>query len=129
MRLLATLAIVIITMASGMAFADGHGHPILTPLEPKSMDRAYTDFVMSDSEFIKKSGFDSKTHQLIALAAAAGMKCEYCILAHTGMAKKAGATDEEIKTTVMIAGKVAINSTILYGNQYNIDTLRKMFAK
>ena len=25
------------------------------------------------------------------------MKCEYCIVAHTAMAKKAGATQEEIK--------------------------------
>ncbi len=29
------------------------------------------------------------------------MKCEYCIVAHTAMAKKAGATQEEIKTAIM----------------------------
>ncbi|GIS90573.1 MAG: hypothetical protein CM1200mP20_06140 [Pseudomonadota bacterium] len=53
--------------------------------------------------------------QLIHLAAAAGMKCEYCIVAHTAMAKGAGATDEEIKIAIMAAGVVAINSTVLYG--------------
>ena len=37
------------------------------------------------------------------------MKCEYCIVAHTAMAKKAGATQEEIKTAIMIAGVVSLN--------------------
>ena len=116
---------------SAAVFADGHkkGHPILTPLEPKATGGAYTNYLMSQSDFAKKSGFDAKTFQLVSLAAAAGMKCEYCILAHTGMAKKAGATDEQIKTVIMMVGNVAINSTVLYGNQYDINALRKMFGK
>ena len=72
---------------------------------------------------------DEKTYQLIALAASAGMKCEYCIVAHTALAKGAGATDEEIKTVAMMAGIVAINSTMLYTNQYDMDELKKMFSK
>ena len=63
------------------------------------------------------------------LAAAAGMKGEYCIVAHTAMAKKAGATDEQVKTAIMAAGVVAINSTILYGNQYDLNALKKMFSQ
>ena len=55
------------------------------------------------------------------------MKCEYCIVAHTAMAKKAGATQEEIKTAIMIAGVVSLNSTVMYGNQYNQEKWRKMF--
>ncbi len=43
------------------------------------------------------------------------MKCEYCIVAHTAMAKKAGATQEEIKTAIMVAGVVSLNSTVMYG--------------
>ena len=39
------------------------------------------------------------------------------------------ATDEQIKTVVMMAANVAINSTVLYGNQYDINALRKMFGK
>ena len=64
---------------------------------------------------------------LFALSAAAGMKCEYCIVAHTAMAKKAGATQEEIKTAIMVAGVVSLNSTVMYGNQYNQEKWRKMF--
>ena len=77
--------------------------------------------------FKKKSGFDAKTFELFALSAAAGMKCEYCIVAHTSMAKKAGATQEEIKTAIMIAGVVSLNSTVMYGNQYNQEKWRKIF--
>jgi alkylhydroperoxidase/carboxymuconolactone decarboxylase family protein YurZ len=45
------------------------------------------------------------------------------------MAKAAGATDEEIKSVAMMAGLIAINSTMLYANQYDIEELRKMFSK
>ena len=54
------------------------------------------------------------------------MKCEYCVMAHTYEAKKAGATEEEIKIAVMIAGVVSLNSTVLYGNQYSQEKLKKM---
>ena len=116
---------------SSAAMADSHskGHPILTPLEPKAMGKAYTDMLMGVSQFQKNSGMDNKTFQLMSLAAAAGMKCEYCILAHTAQAKKAGATDEEIKAVAMIAGIIAINSTILYANQYDLEKLRKMMGQ
>ena len=122
--------VVILGIVPSLALADGHsnGHPILTPMEPGAMNGAYTAMLMAENEFQEKSGFDVKTFQLISLAAAAGMKCEYCIIAHTAQAKAAGATDEEIKSVAMMAGYVAINSTILYTNQYDLDALKKMFS-
>ena len=57
------------------------------------------------------------------------MKCEYCVAAHTAQAKKAGATEEELKSAVMMAGMIAINSTILYGNQYDLEALKEMLSK
>ncbi len=114
-----------------VALGGGHskGHPILTPLEPKAMEGKYTEMLMNATNFQKKSGFDEKTFQLIGLAASAGMKCEFCFVAHTAMAKAAGATDEEIKSVAMMAGLIAIKSTMLYANQYDIEELRKMFSK
>ena len=41
------------------------------------------------------------------------------------MAKKAGVTQDEIKTAIMVAG-VVLNSTVMYGNQYN-QKVCKMF--
>ncbi len=129
MKFLSVLTFALAMSFSAAVFADGKGHPILTPMEPKAAGGAYTNYLMSQPEFAKKSGFDAKTFQLVSLSAAVGMKCEYCILAHSAMAKMAGATDEQIKTVVMMAANVAINSTVLYGNQYDINALRKMFGK
>ena len=108
--------------------ADNHikTNPITTPMEPEAFLGAYTEMVLKMAEFQKRSGFDSKTFELFALSAAAGMKCEYCVMAHTYEAKKAGATEEEIKIAVMIAGVVSLNSTVLYGNQYSQEKLKKM---
>jgi alkylhydroperoxidase/carboxymuconolactone decarboxylase family protein YurZ len=55
------------------------------------------------------------------------IRCEYCIPAHTAFAKAAGATDEEIKTAVAIAADVSLNSAMLYGNQFDMDTFLNMF--
>ena len=82
-------------------------------MEPESFLGAYTEMVLKMADFQKRRGFDAKVFELFALSAAAGMKCEYCIVAHTAMAKKAGV--------------VSLNSTIMYGNQYNQEKWRKMF--
>ena len=118
-----------IVFAAQQLVAGGHGdgHPILTPLEPKAMEGAYTAMLMGEGAFKANSGFDEKTYQLVALAASAGMKCEYCIPAHTSFAIAAGATEEEIKTAVAIAADVALNSSMLYGTQFDMDEFLKMF--
>ena len=97
-----------------------------TQFEPEAFKESYTTITTKMATFQKNSGFDAKIFNLFALSAAAGMKCEYCIIAHTYEAKKAGATEEEIKIAVMIAGVVSLNSTVLYGNQYSQDKLKKM---
>ena len=93
------------------------------------MEGKYTELLAYEDQFQKNTGFDMKTYQLISLAAAAGMKCEYCILYHTAVAKKAGASDEEIKSVAMMSGLIAINSTMLYANQFDIELLRKAMSK
>ena len=47
----------------------------------------------------------------------------------TAMAKAAGATDEEIKTAVAIAADVALNSSMLYGNQFDMNEFLQMFSQ
>jgi alkylhydroperoxidase/carboxymuconolactone decarboxylase family protein YurZ len=55
------------------------------------------------------------------------MKCVYCIPAHATFARASGATEEEIKTAVAIAADVALNSSMLYGSEFDMDTFMKMF--
>lgn len=61
----------------------------------------------------------SKYKQLIGLAVASQVPCEYCVYFHTQSALMAGATREEISEAVALAGTVRNWSTILNGNMSN----------
>jgi AhpD family alkylhydroperoxidase len=71
----------------------------------------------------------AKSKQLIALAVAAQIPCDYCVLAHTKRAKAAGATDEEIKEAVTVAGMVRMWSTMLNGAAYDMQAFRAEMAE
>jgi AhpD family alkylhydroperoxidase len=59
----------------------------------------------------------AKYSELIGLAVAAQIPCEYCVYAHTTLAKMFGATDEEIKAAVESGASTRHWSTVLNGNQ------------
>ena len=60
---------------------------------------------------------DGKTKELIGLGVAAQIPCEYCVMFHTEAARLNGATEEEIKEAIAMAGLTRMGSTILNGNQ------------
>src|SRR5260221_946751 len=62
-----------------------------------------------------KTQLSGKTKELIGLAVAAQIPCQYCIYFHTAAAKANGATDEEIKEAVAMPAVVRHWSTILNG--------------
>lgn len=66
-----------------------------------------------------------KTKMLIALAVAAQIPCQYCIWADTQEARRAGATDEEIKEAVAVAALERHWSTILNGMQVDMAQFKK----
>src|SRR5690348_4575976 len=65
-----------------------------------------------------------KYQQLIALAVAAQIPCQYCIYAHTRGAEKKGATAEEIREAVGIASIVRMWSTDVQGNQIDFEKFK-----
>jgi AhpD family alkylhydroperoxidase len=66
-----------------------------------------------------------KYRELIALGVAAQIPCAYCAYAHTTFAKAHGATDEEVAEAISYAGEVRLWSTILNGNQVDLDTWKQ----
>jgi AhpD family alkylhydroperoxidase len=68
---------------------------------------------------------DGKTKELIGLAVASQIPCEYCIYFHTEVAKLHGATDEEVKEAVAMAGVTRMASTILNGTQTDKAQFKK----
>lgn len=61
----------------------------------------------------RESGvLDAKTHELISLAVAVTTRCDGCIAAHAGAAKKAGASRDEIAAALSTA--IALNAGAAY---------------
>jgi AhpD family alkylhydroperoxidase len=65
-----------------------------------------------------------KYGELIGLAVASQIPCNYCIYAHTSMAKMLGATDQEIEEAVVKGAEVRHWSTILNGNQVSFESFK-----
>ena len=68
-----------------------------------------------------KGALDGKTKELIGLAVAAQIPCEYCIYYHTKAAKADGATDAQIKEALASSALVRKWSTMLNGSDGGRD--------
>jgi AhpD family alkylhydroperoxidase len=80
-----------------------------------------------------KTKLDGKTKELIGLAVAAQIPCQYCIYFHTAAAKANGASTEEIREAVAMAAITRHWSTVLNGMQidqaafqHDTDTVLKL---
>jgi len=96
-------------------------------LHPEAQQEATAEYYEAVEKNVFNGAIPLKYAQLAALSASVAIRCEYCLPAHTAFAKAAGATDEEIKTAVAIAADVSLNSSMLYGNQFDMDAFLKMF--
>jgi len=68
---------------------------------------------------------DGKTKQLIGLAVAAQIPCQYCVYFHTAAAKANGATDEEVQEAVAMAAMTRHWSTVLNGMEVDLPAFKK----
>ena len=114
------------------ALADDHMRDLKTAnpfieLHPKAVQPAADAYYKAVEEKVFNGAIPLKYAQLVALSASVAMKCEYCVPAHTSFAIAAGASEEEIKTAVAIAADVALNSSMLYGTQFDMEEFLKMF--
>jgi AhpD family alkylhydroperoxidase len=72
-----------------------------------------------------KTGLNGKTKELIGLAVAAQVPCQYCVYFHTAAAKLNGATDGEIREAVAMAAITRHWSTVLNGMQVDLDGFKR----
>lgn len=71
-----------------------------------------------------KGAIPAKMKQLIALGVSAQIPCQYCILAHSMKARKAGATEAEVREALAVASMVRKWSTVLNGSAYDMDKFK-----
>jgi AhpD family alkylhydroperoxidase len=97
--------------------------PFLKAMEPKAaVNSSWQEWM---AVFNPNGALDGKTKELIGLAVAAQVPCQYCVYAHTVGAKHAGATDEQIKEAIAASALVRKMSTELNGNQYDMAEFKK----
>jgi AhpD family alkylhydroperoxidase len=67
----------------------------------------------------------AKYSELISLGVASQIPCDYCVYAHTTMAKMLGATDAEIREAVASSANTRHWSTVLNGADVSLDEFKK----
>ena len=72
----------------------------------------------------EEAALDKKTSELIMLAVAAQIPCQYCVYAHAKNARSAGASEAELREAVTAAGIVRLFSTALHGAAYDFETFK-----
>lgn len=77
----------------------------------------------------EESAFDPKTRELVGLAIAAAIGCEYCRHFHRGAAKLHGATDQELAALSFLASYTPRYSAIIQAQDYDIDVFRSEVAE
>lgn len=80
---------------------------------------------MKSFELNPATKLDAKTKELIGLAVAAQVPCEYCIVFHTDGARLNGATEQEIQEAVGMAAMTRNASTLLNGLQVDKAQFKK----
>jgi AhpD family alkylhydroperoxidase len=65
----------------------------------------------------KTSKLGEKTRQLISLACAVTTRCDGCIVVHTDLALKAGATREEISEALGVAVAMNAGAALIYSTR------------
>ena len=88
------------------------------------------DVLIHDWPLMKKytlgeSKLPSKYRELMGMAVAANIKCPYCQLFHTSVAKMVGATPEELAEVAFLASYTSRWSSMIHAQHYDYDTFAK----
>lgn len=72
---------------------------------------------------------EPKTRELIGLAVAAAIGCEYCRHFHRGAAQLHGASDEELAEIAFLASYTPRYSALIQAQDYDLDVFRDETAE
>ena len=76
---------------------------------------AFKAFVAFDEAATKAGAIPVKYKELMAVAVALTTQCPYCIQVHLQKSKKAGATEEELAETTLVAAAIEAGGAITHG--------------
>jgi len=90
------------------------GVPVVAQLLSRRPDAALSFLLKVDGIFGDASVLDRKTKELIAIAVAAALRCDYCMQAHVPAAIAAGATTDEVMQAMLVAGAICESSSFAH---------------
>jgi AhpD family alkylhydroperoxidase len=76
---------------------------------------AWKGFLAFDEAAFKDGAIPLKYKELIAVAVGLTTQCAYCIEIHAKRAKKAGATEQELAETTLIAAALRAGGAVTHG--------------
>jgi len=76
---------------------------------------AFSKFVAFDEAAYKEGAVPHKYKELIAVAVALTTQCPYCIEIHSKKARKAGATEQELAETALVAAALRAGGAMTHG--------------
>ena len=126
MKTLAYAAIISLVAMAGSATAQD---------APDFLSKTYPQHALDEALALggalggEEAELDTKTRELISIAVAAQIPCEYCVYGHTKRAKAAGATEAEIREAVAAAAMIRHWSTILNGMAYDFEDFKAEYDK
>ena len=95
---------------------------------PESILKSADAYFKASMALYKAGAIPEKEAHLVALGTSAATKCQYCIPYHISELKRLGATENEIKTAVLIAADIMKMSTMFYGNEFDLVAFKKMLS-
>jgi len=125
-------------LISSFAFGQSKENAYQELLKESPFNSMYPEFMAEDAAeyfkefnklFSEESPISPKEARLVAVSVSAAIRCEYCVSAQVHLAKKAGATDDEIKAAIQIAAEIQRFSVLLYGNDFGMEKLNKIIGK
>lgn len=76
---------------------------------------AFNAFMAFDQAAFKPGAISVKHKELMAVAVALTTQCPYCIELHSQKAKQAGATDQELTETALVAAAIRAGGAMTHG--------------
>jgi|SRR5205085_3062062 len=77
--------------------------------------QAFHAFIDFDKAALADGAIPAKYKELMAVAVALTTQCPYCIEIHAEKARKAGATDQELAETTMVAAALRAGGAVVHG--------------
>lgn len=93
---------------------------------PESILKSSDTYFKAQMGLYQEGVIAEKEAHLVAIGTSAAIKCQYCIPYHIAELKRLGASEDEIKTAVLIAADIMKMSTLFYGNEFDLEAFKKM---